>query len=407
LRYVWDMEAGMDTSDIIIAGGGVAGLAAACAFGSAGFEVICVEPTAPVTDGQSAGADLRTTAFLTPSISVLQAAGLWARLAPFAASLQVMRIIDAGGATPAPRATRDFVASEVSDQPFGWNLSNWMLRREMLARMAELPNVRFVQGQSCTGLLQRDDAAIVQLSGGGRVSARLAIAADGRNSALRAAAGIGVKTIPYAQKAIVFAVGHDAPHGDVSTEIHRTGGPFTLVPLQDQGGRGASSVVWMEKAAEADRLMGLSAGEFEVAVNARSAGVLGALNVISQRQAWPMMGQFARAMTAQRVALVAEAAHVVPPIGAQGLNMSLADIGALLDLARARPDGLGDGAMLRAYARARHGEIIARVLGIDALNRASMASAQPLRDLRKLGLNVLHGFAPLRRAAMKAGLGMR
>jgi len=393
--------------DIIIAGGGVAGLTAACAFGAARFSVICVEPSPPVTDAASAGADLRTTAFLTPSIDLLQAAGLWARLAHYAAPLQVMRIIDAGGVDPVPRATRDFVASEITDAPFGWNLSNWLLRREMLERMEELPNVTFLQGQSCTGLLARDDAAIVTLSGGGQLRARLALAADGRNSTLRAAAGIGVKTIPYAQSAIVFAVAHDAPHGNVSTEIHRTGGPFTLVPLQDQNGRPASSVVWMERRDQAARLMALGDGAFQAATNTRSAGVLGPLTVISPRQSWPMMGQFARAMTGQRLALVAEAAHVVPPIGAQGLNMSLADIAALLDLARARPEGLGDAVMLAAYSRARHAEVVARVLGIDALNRASMATAQPLRDLRQVGLNMLHGFAPLRRAAMKAGLGMR
>lgn len=394
-------------SDIIIAGGGVAGLTAACAFGAAGFRVICVEPNSPVTDAALPGADLRTTAFLTPSVAVLQVAGLWARLAPHAAPLQTMRIIDAGGNMPTPRLTRDFVASDVSDQPFGWNLPNWLLRREMLARMGEMPHVTFVQGQSCTGVLTRDDAAIVTLSGGARRAARLVVAADGRNSTLRRAAGIGVKTIAYAQKAIVFAVAHDAPHGDVSTEIHRSGGPFTLVPLQDQNGRAASSVVWMERNEEAARLLALDDAAFEAEVNIRSAGVLGPLSVITPRSSWPMMGQFAHRMAGQRLALLAEAAHVVPPIGAQGLNMSLADLAALLDLALARKDGLGDAAMLAAYHRKRHAEVVARVLGIDALNRASMASAQPLRDLRKLGLGLLHGIKPLRLAAMKAGLGMR
>jgi 2-octaprenyl-6-methoxyphenol hydroxylase len=120
-----------------------------------------------------------------------------------------------------------------------------------------------------------------------------------------------------------------------------------------------------------------------------------------------MMGQFAKSMSAQRLALIAEAAHVVPPIGAQGLNMSLADLAALLDLATARPDGLGDDFMLAAYHRKRHAEVVARVFGIDALNRASMVQSQPLRDLRKLGLNLLHGITPLRRAVMKAGLGIR
>lgn len=395
------------TSDIVVSGGGVAGLTAACAFGAAGFSVTLIEPTPPVTDAGAAGADLRTTAFLMPSVDVLQAAGLWARLAPFAAPLQIMRIIDAGGADPTPRLTRDFDAADVGDKPFGYNLPNWLLRREMVARLADLPNIRFVQGQSCTGLTTRETEAIIRLSNGEVIRARLAIAADGRASTLRTAAGIGVKTIPYAQKAIVFAVGHDTPHGNISTEIHRTGGPFTLVPLQDQNGRPASSVVWMETAENAARLMALDDAAFEAQANIRSAGVLGPLSVITKRSAWPMMGQFAKSMTGQRLALIAEAAHVVPPIGAQGLNMSLADLAALLDLATARPEGLGDAVMLSAYHRKRHAEVVARVLGIDALNRASMAQSQPLRDLRKFGLNLLHGITPLRHAAMKAGLGMR
>jgi 2-octaprenyl-6-methoxyphenol hydroxylase len=397
----------MAQTDILISGGGVAGLTAACALGTAGFDVTIVEPCPPITDAQTVGADLRTTAFLTPSIDVLHVAGLWGHLAPFAAPLQIMRIIDAGGAEPIARLTRDFVASDISDAPFGYNLPNWLLRREMMARMAQLPNVTFVGGQSCTALFTRETGAVVTLSGGARIAAKLAIAADGRASFLRAAASIDVKTISYAQKAIVFAVAHDTPHSDVSTEIHRSGGPFTLVPLQDQQGRAASSVVWMERADEADRLMALNDADFVAAVNIRSAGVLGTLEVISPRSAWPMMGQFAKSMVGERLALIAEAAHVVPPIGAQGLNMSLADLAALLDLARARPKGLGDAAMLASYHRKRHGDVVARVLGIDALNRASMARAQPLRDLRKFGLNLLHGIKPLRHAAMKAGLGLR
>lgn len=394
-------------TDIVIAGGGVAGLTAACVFGAAGFSVICVEPTPPITDAGTVGADLRTTAFLMPSVAMLQAAGIWARLAPFAAPLQTMRIIDAGGENPTPRLTRDFVAADVTDGPFGYNLPNWLLRREMVARIHELSSVTFIQGQSCTDLIAREAEAIVTLSAGTRITARLAIGADGRNSTLRKAAGIGVRTISYPQKALIFAVAHDMPHGDVSTEIHRTGGPFTLVPLQDQNGRAASSVVWMERLAEADRLLGLDLAAFEAEVNARSAGVLGTLTVISPRSAWPMIGQFAHAMSSQRLALIAEAAHVVPPIGAQGLNMSIADIAALLDLARLRPEGLGDAAMLAAYNSKRHTEVVARVFSIDALNRASMAQSQTLRDLRKFGLNLLHTIKPLRRAAMKAGLGLR
>jgi 2-octaprenyl-6-methoxyphenol hydroxylase len=393
------------TTDILISGGGVAGLTAAAAFGSAGFEVLCVEPTPPVTDAASPGADLRTTAFLTPSIAVLDAAGLWQRLAPQAAALQIMRIVDAGGKLQEPRQVKDFDAGEVSDQPFGWNLPNWLLRREMLARLDELPNVIFRTGVSTTALVTRDDEALVALSDGTQIAARLVVAADGRNSTMRTAAGIGVKTFRYGQKALTFAVTHLVPHQNVSTEIHRSGGPFTLVPLPDVDGKPASAVVWMERGPEAQRLFALPEAAFEAEINARSCLILGPLTLASKRMVWPMIAQLAHAMAGQRVALMAEAAHVVPPIGAQGLNMSLADLACLLDLAKTHP--LGSAQMLQAYHRRRHGEVTARVLGIDALNRASMAEAPLLRDLRAAGLSLLHGFTPLRRTLMRAGLGLR
>jgi len=393
------------TTDILISGGGVAGLTAAAAFGSAGFEVLCIEPTAPVTDAASPGADLRTTAFLTPSIAVLDAAGLWQRLAPQAAALQIMRIVDAGGKLQEPRQVKDFDAGEVSDQPFGWNLPNWLLRRETLARLDELPNVIFRTGVSTTALVMRDDEALVTLSDGTQVAARLVVAADGRNSTMRTAAGIGVKTFRYGQKALTFAVTHLVPHQNVSTEIHRSGGPFTLVPLPDVDGKPASAVVWMERGPEAQRLFALPEAAFEAEINARSCLILGPLTLASKRMVWPMIAQLAHAMAGQRVALMAEAAHVVPPIGAQGLNMSLADLACLLDLAKTHP--LGSVQMLQAYHRRRHGEVTARVLGIDALNRASMAEAPLLRDLRAAGLSLLHGFTPLRRTLMRAGLGLR
>ena len=120
--------------DILISGGGIAGLTAAAAFGTAGFDVICVDPAPPVTDRDAAGADMRTTAMLQPARDVLAAAGLWDALIPHAAELQIMRIVDAGGELPEPRVTREFDASDISDAPFGWNFPNWLLRREMVAR---------------------------------------------------------------------------------------------------------------------------------------------------------------------------------------------------------------------------------------------------------------------------------
>ena len=393
------------TTDILISGGGVAGLTAAAAFGAAGFSVICVDPAPPVTDGTAAGADMRTTAFLQPSIEVLEAAGLWDRLLPHASELQIMRIVDAGGETPEPRLTKDFNADEISGQPFGWNLPNWLLRREMVARLQELDTVDFRPGVATERVMTRTSQALVSLSDGTQVAAKLLIAADGRNSTVRNAVGIDVKTIRYGQKALAFAVTHPGPHMNVSTEVHRSGGPFTLVPLPDLDGKPCSAIVWMERGPEVLRLAALPEEDFEVEMNARSAGLYGPLKLATRRSVWPIISQIAERFSAERVALIAEAAHVVPPIGAQGLNMSLADTRELLKLATAYPDDLGSAKMLDAYNRARWTEVKARVTGIDMLNRASMLGAPGLRDLRASVLNALYSVGPVRKTLMRAGLG--
>ncbi|KKK55441.1 hypothetical protein LCGC14_3074530, partial [marine sediment metagenome] len=183
--------------DILISGGGIAGLTAAAAFGNAGFNVICVDPTAPVTDSAAEGADMRSTAMLQPARRVLESAGIWNHLQDYAAPLQIMRIVDAGGPDMVPRITREFDAADISDQPFGWNFPNWLLRRALLERFAELPNVDFRPGISTTSLFTRTTGAKVGLSDGSRVEARLIVAADGRDSPMRNAAGISVTRRSY------------------------------------------------------------------------------------------------------------------------------------------------------------------------------------------------------------------
>jgi 2-octaprenyl-6-methoxyphenol hydroxylase len=396
-----------ETTDILISGGGVAGLTAAAALGSAGFRVICMDPTPPVTEAGAAGADLRTTAFLQPSVGVLERAGLWQRLVPHAAPLQIMRIIDAGGPEPVARLVKDFDAAEISEAPFGWNLPNWLLRREMVARLADLPNVSFRPGVGFARMLARESEALVTLTDGTQVAARLVVGADGRASPLREAMGIPVKTTRYGQKALAFAVTHDLPHGNVSTEVHRSGGPFTLVPLPDRDGKPASAVVWMETGTEVARLAALPVPAFEAEMTARSTGILGALRLASRLSVWPMISQIAARMSGPRAVLMAEAAHVVPPIGAQGLNMSLADLTCLIGLLDQHPDDPGTAAITEAYHKARHLEVQARVTGIDLLNRASMAGDPTLRDLRAKALNALYSARPVRQILMRAGLGVR
>ncbi|WP_170475710.1 UbiH/UbiF family hydroxylase [Ruegeria arenilitoris] len=396
-----------DSCDILISGGGIAGLTAAAVFGSAGFDVICVDPAQPVTERDANGSDLRTTAFLQPARSLLDQCGVWQRIEGDAAPLQVMRIVDAGGELPEPRVVRDFDASDISDQPFGWNLPNWLMRRELLARLAELPSVDFRPGTGTVNLFTRTTEARVGLSDGNRVRCKLIIAADGRGSPMREAAGIPVHTIRYGQKALAFSVTHPIAHENVSTEIHRSGGPFTLVPLPDWRGTPSSAVVWMERGPRAVELLNAETEAFESEMTERSCGLFGQLKLSSRRTIWPIISQSAERLSGERIALMAEAAHVVPPIGAQGLNMSLGDLRCLLELAQSRPEELGDATMLDAYHKARHADIALRVKGIDLLNRASMIEARPLRDARAMGLNALYSLPPVRRTLMQMGLGTR
>lgn len=396
-----------DTCDIVISGGGIAGLTAAAAFGAQGFSVVCVDPAPPVTTRDAEGADLRSTALLQPAREVLTEAGLWDRLAPHGTPLDVMRIVDAGGDLPEPRVTQDFRSADLSDLPFGWNFPNWLLRRELLAALDDLPTVDFRPGVSSTALMTRTAEARVRLSDGTRLRTKLLIAADGRGSPTRTAAGIPVTTLRYGQKALAFAVTHPIPHENVSTEIHRSGGPFTLVPLPDYEGRPSSAIVWMEDGPRALELAEMDVAAFETEMSTRSCHLFGPLTLASRRTVWPIISQQAERMSGERIALMAEAAHVVPPIGAQGLNMSLRDLASLLDLARKSPATLGDAKMLDAYHAARHRDISLRVRGIDLLNRASQATAQPLRDARAMGLKAIYGLKPVRHTLMQMGLGLR
>ena len=400
--------------DILVVGGGAAGLSAACMFAAEGLETLCVDAAPPPAGPEAPGADIRTAALLTPSVEALERCGAWALMAPRAAPLKVMRLIDAGGRAEAPRETADFEAAEMQEAPFGWNLPNLAIRAALTERLAALPHGALRAPAALSRLVAREGEALAALSDGTRVRARLVVAADGRDSPTRRMAGLEAPRWSYSQKALVFAVAHPEPHRDVSTEIHRTGGPFTLVPLPDDAqGRPRSSVVWMEegpRAAALHRMAGEDPEAFSQALNARSCGVLGWLRAVSPVALWPIVAQLAPRLDGARVALMGEAAHVVPPIGAQGLNMSIADAAVLARLAgeaaRAGRDP-GAPAVLAAYHRARWPEMAARVAGIDALNRTAMLASPPLRDLRRMGLKAIHDLAPLRRGVMQLGMGAR
>lgn len=395
----------MIETDILIAGGGIAGMSAAARFAADGHRIMIVDP-APADIGE--GTDLRTTAFLQPGIETLKKAGVWDAIKPTGAELRVMRIVDAGGNEMTPRETADFDGAETNQGFFGWNVSNKAARVSLMAKLETLPNVDFRFSTTVTGFTGTARYGEATLSGGETVRAKLVVAADGRNSSLREFAGIKHRRWAYDQSALVFVVTHDKPHDNISTEIHRTGGPLTLVPMPDLDGKPCSSVVWMTPADRARQLYNMDDATLSAEITHDTMSMFGPLTVASPRAIWPMISQVPSRLISARLALVAEAAHVVPPIGAQGLNMSLHDIETLADLiakAKLKGDDIGATTLLKSYERKQLPKTLARVGGIDLLNRASMFEPRTLRDLRYAGLTAINRIGPLRKLAIKVGVG--
>ena len=247
--------------------------------------------------------------------------------------------------------------------------------------------------------------AYVKLSSGKTVKAKLVIAADGRNSILREKAGISVKTHRFGQKALAFAVTHPIPHKNISTEIHNSGGPFTLVPLPDYNGKPSSAIVWMENGEKAKNLMEMETKNFEGEMTVRSCNILGPLKLASKRSLWPIISQIADKLYSQRLALIGETAHVVPPIGAQGLNMSLADIKCLNDLDQKYPDQLGSMNTLKEYQKTRIFDIRQRVAGVSALNQISISNNKVIQNIRAFGLENFFQVPAIKHTVMKLGMG--
>jgi 2-octaprenyl-6-methoxyphenol hydroxylase len=382
------------TYDVAVVGGGPAGLAAAIALAQTGARTALIARHAPYFDN-------RTTALLGGSVDFLQTLEVWPRCKDRAAELRVMRLVDDTGRLIRAPEVR-FSCDEIGLDVFGYNIENRVLVTALEERAAELSNLtRF--DDEVAAIKPGDETVALRLNDGGSLSARLAVGADGRHSLCREAAGIGVKRRELEQAALTFNVGHSRPHRNISTEFHTPHGPCVFVPLP--GDR--SSVVWVSAPKEAERLMALSDDELSDAAEVRSHSILGRLRVEPGRNMFPLTIEQPRQFARMRIALVGEAAHVVPPIGAQGLNMGLRDAA---DIAEVVQDSLASGgdpgspAALNRYALARRADVVSRTFVIDIANRSLLTAFLPMQSLRAAGLHLIGSFGPLRRLAMREGL---
>ncbi|PRH87052.1 2-octaprenyl-6-methoxyphenyl hydroxylase [Labrys okinawensis] len=374
---------------IVVVGAGLAGLACALILAAKGHRITLVGPPG------NAG-DTRTTALLDGSVQALAKAGIRIADHPEAAPLRVMSIVDATQRLLRARPIA-FKAEEIGLEAFGWNIPNGALTQILQARLQDagvehLPVRVLAADQGPNGL-------VLKLDGQPDLTADLTIAADGRASLVRQAAGIETRSHDYPQVALALNLKVGRTHRDISTEFHTESGPFTLVPLPGQ----RASLVWVVSPQKAEELRVLDDAALARAIEIQSHALLGHVEVDGRRSFWPMSAVVAATQAAGRVALIGEAAHVLPPIGAQGFNLTLRDIAALARALEAAGDP-GDASVLEAYAKARRLDIGTRHSAVDLLNRSLLSGHFPLQGLRGLGLYALERVGPLRRVMMRQGL---
>ena len=385
-----------DRFDIVVVGAGPVGLLGALAFARAGRSVCLVGPLPQGRDG-------RTAALLAPSIALLEDLGLWPMLAAEAAPLRRLRIVDDSGSLFRPPPV-EFAPDELGLDAFGWNIENARLA-EVLAEAVKAEGIAWRPVMAAD--LGEGEAAHVRLADGSTIAADLVVAADGRRSRIRDAAGIDVSETRYPQVAVTAILRHTREHGSVSTEFHKRGGPLTLVPMPERdGSQRRSSLVWVTSPHHAKRLGALDDAAFAEAVAAASHRLLGDMAPGGPRGAVPLAAMRAKRFYGPRLALAGEAAHVLPPIGAQGLNLGFSDIAALRALLAEGGDP-GSPTHLSRYDRARRCDAGLRAFAVDRLNRALLSSSPLLDAVRGVGLGLLGHIPPLRRAVMQAGLPSR
>jgi 2-octaprenyl-6-methoxyphenol hydroxylase len=388
-------------TDILINGGGIAGLTLAALLAKAGMKVTVVDAGAPfkLQDVRPGG---RTVALMENMLNVIRSAGAWDMVAPYANPLKSMRIMDDSAPKKEPVAV-DFPANDIGMAQFGFNIPNGCLHAALWEIAQKSKNITILAPQSLKNFTAHATHISAQLESRAKITAPIIIGADGRSSIVREIAGIPVTKKAYGQSAITCLIKHSQPHHDIATEFHRPGGPLALVPLPGQ----TSSVVWVHKTARSESLIALKKQDFESALQDATRDALGKITLETNPECWPLISICAKKLIAPRTALMAEAAHVMSPITAQGLNLSLRDVAALaetiIDAVRIGLD-IGSASVLAQYEKRRMPDIQTRVMGVDSMNKLVSQDIFWLKDLRRSGLKAVDMLPGIKRFAMRQGL---
>ena len=413
--------------EIVIVGGGMVGMTLAVATSSAGIPTTLIEAE-PVQAMTEATFDGRSSAIAYGSQQVLAATGAWTFLENDAAPIREIRVSDGGWRAELGKLAHEspffvhYSHNELpagaiatgAQPPFGWIVENRSIRRGLLKRLAECPNLTHIAPARVTEIQFQNGGATLQLEDGRAIQARLVIAADGRHSAVRRFAGIGFKEFGYNQTAIVCTVAHERDHRGTAHENFLPAGPFAMLPMTDGlDSEGSithrSSIVWTEDPRIVPFLLGLDDASLGTEIARRFGTTLGRLRPIGPRFSYPMRLLLADAYAKDGVALLGDAAHAIHPVAGQGFNLGVRDVAALAEvLVDADRLGLdfGSAAVLENYARWRRFDNLLLTGFTDGLVRLFSNDLPPLRLARDLGFFAFNLTKPLKRFAMRHAMGV-
>jgi 2-octaprenyl-6-methoxyphenol hydroxylase len=384
----------INKNTIAVVGGGLSGRLAAIAAARAGWQVTLFAP-------QNETKDRRSTALLSGSLRFLEKYGLLQRLEGKGADLRVMRLMD-GTYRLLRTPVTEFDASEAGLEAFGTNFLNVDLLEALEAESRNEHGLNEVHDAVETAQFNEANV-VITTSDGSSHSFDFVIAADGRNSVIRQSADIETRNWTYPQIAFVGDFSHSRSHGGVSNEFHTHDGPFTTVPMPGRN----SSLVWVVAPEKAEAIAALSSEEAGLKVEQKMQSMLGSIEFDRPLQSFPLSGMLAKRFAAKRCVLVGEAAHVFPPIGAQGFNLGVRDVqDAINALGIARPISEDDAAdIVRTFNRTRRADVTLRTGAVDVLNRSLLTDILPVQFARGVSLHALSRSRNLRKVAMSVGLG--
>jgi len=399
--------------DVCVVGAGPVGGTLACVVASAGISTILVDRAAllpmehPAFDG-------RAYAIASGSRVLLQEAGLWEMLPDPPNPILDIRVTDGWVGRPASRLHLHFDHREAGDAPFGWMVEARSLRRALNARVRALPDLQ-VFAPAEASVDRTADGVLVRVAGGPSAACRLVIAAEGRSSPLREAAGIPVTRFDYPQTGIVCAISHELPHLGVALEHFLPSGPFAVLPMAPSadaeagGAQNVSAVVWTERTRIAATMLGLDDTRFAREIRRRLGGHLGAVHTVGRRWNYPLSAMLAHRYVDARLALAGDAAHGIHPIAGQGLNLGFRDAIALAGLlieAKQAGEDVGSPALLARYQRARRPDNLAMLAMTDGLDRLFSSNNPLLRLARDLGIAAVDQARPVKRVFMRQAMGV-